>query len=212
MPAALRHALVGALVLAAAMLGAVGLFLGTGTYDIGADAPHTPPVYQILQFVREQSVAARAGKLALPDLYDPARIRRGAGNYDAMCAGCHLAPGMTETELSKGLYPAPPNLSRARVDPREAFWVIKHGVKASGMPAWGKSMEDEDVWNLVAFLRALPELGAAPYQALVASSGGHSHGGEIGSHSPARGMSNTHHGEGETDHGPGDGQDAGHDD
>jgi hypothetical protein len=91
--------------------------------------------------------------------------------------GCHLAPGMAATELSKGLYPAPPDLTRHPVGAAEAFWVIKHGIKASGMPAWGKSMDDEYIWNMAAFLQRLPDLGPEQYEALVASSGGHSHGG-----------------------------------
>src|SRR3546814_5451826 len=101
----------------------------------------------MLTTFRERSIAARVKDLQLPDVTDPARIRQGAGNYNAMCTGCHLAPGMEETELSKGLYPAPPNLTQHEVDATVAFWVIKHGVKMSGMPAWGKSMSDEYIWN-----------------------------------------------------------------
>ena len=59
----------------------------------------------------------------------------------------------------------------------EAFWVIKHGIKASGMPAWGKSMSDEYVWNLAAFLQELPKLDEKRYRELIAQSSGHSHGG-----------------------------------
>ncbi len=131
------------------------------------------------------------------DLDDPARIRQGAGNYNAMCTGCHLGPGMQDTELSMGLYPAPPNLSKETVDADTAFWVIKHGIKASGMPAWGKSMDDEYIWNMAAFLQALPKLTPEQYQALVASSGGHSHGGgESEGHAHAEGGED-HHDEGD---------------
>lgn len=127
---------------------------------------------------------------------DPARIIQGAGNYDAMCTGCHLKPGMAETELSKGLYPAPPNLSSQNVEAGHAFWVIKHGIKASGMPSWGKSMEDEYIWNMVAFLKKLPTMKSEEYSTLVASSGGHSHGGgESQPHGHAEAMSGDHHGE-----------------
>ncbi|WWL44103.1 cytochrome c [Pseudomonas parakoreensis] len=58
-----------------------------------------------------------------------------------MCVGCHLAPGLTGTELSNSLYPAPPNLSKLGVDghPAAAFWIIKHGIKSTGMPAWAKA-------------------------------------------------------------------------
>ena len=145
--------------------------------DFSADDPHTAPVTFLLGSLRERSIEARANKLQVPDLRDAARIVQGAGNYDAMCAGCHLAPGVAETELSKGLYPQPPNLSKEKVAVAAAFWVIKHGIKASGMPAWGKSMSDEYVWNLAAFLQELPKLDEKRYRELIAQSSGHSHGG-----------------------------------
>ena len=156
---------------------AFGGFVWSGVYNIGADDAHTGPVYATLEALRDRSIAVRASKLEVPDLDDPARVTQGAGNYAAMCVGCHLAPGMTGTELSLGLYPAPPDLTRETVDAAQAFWVIKHGIKASGMPAWGKSMDDAYIWNMVAFLQQLPGMEAAQYQTLVASSGGHSHGG-----------------------------------
>ena len=160
------------------------LIVRAGVYNVAADDPHTPLTFAVLEQVRTASVRARAAKLKVPaDLDSPARITQGAGNYDAMCAGCHLAPGMGPTELSRGLYPAPPDLTRTPVVPAEAFWVIKHGIKASGMPAWGRSMGDEYIWNMVAFLQQLPKLDEAGYRDLVARSGGHSHGGgETGGH------------------------------
>ncbi|MFC4820991.1 c-type cytochrome [Dokdonella ginsengisoli] len=168
----------------------------SGVYDVGADAPHTRPVYALLELARERSIAVRAARLEVPPgLDDPARIRRGAGNYEAMCAGCHLKPGSAPTELSRGLYPAPPDLTRASVPVTEAFWVVKHGIKASGMPAWGRSMADEHIWNMAAFLRQLPQLDRAAYDALVAASEGHSHGGgESEEHSHADGGGD-HHGD-----------------
>jgi mono/diheme cytochrome c family protein len=167
----------------------------SGVYDIGADAPHTRPVYALLQAVRERSIEVRAAKLAPPDLADPARILKGAGNYAHMCASCHRVPGGGDTEMSRGLYPAPPDLAREAVDAREAFWTIKHGIKASGMPAWGRSIDDESIWNLAAFVQALPKLDAARYAALVEASGGHSHGaGDMG------GMDHDHDHDHELDH------------
>lgn len=178
MPIVTRHSMITVVVLAAISLLIIGIFIWSGLYNIGADDTHTRPVYSVLQVLRERSIEARAQKLEPPsDLLDAARIRQGAGNYNAMCMGCHLAPGMAGTEMSKGLYPAPPNLTEHAVDAAEAFWVIKHGIKASGMPAWGKSMDDKYLWNLAAFLQQLPQLSPEQYQAMVASSGGHDHGG-----------------------------------
>ncbi|HET9031483.1 MAG TPA: c-type cytochrome [Dokdonella sp.] len=178
-----------------------GLFVWSGLYNIGADDPHTKATYALLETLRERSIDRRASKLRLPDLSDPAKAIQGAGNYNAMCVGCHLAPGMEESELSKGLYPAPPNLSKVSVDVAQAFWVIKHGIKASGMPAWGKSMDDVYIWNMAAFLQVLPTLDDARYDDMVARSGGHSHGGGESDH-------HDHH---EEAHGGGDMNDV-HDD
>ncbi|MBS7457912.1 c-type cytochrome [Coralloluteibacterium stylophorae] len=176
---------------------AIAGYIWSGLYNIAADEPHTEVVHSILETVRERSIAVRADDLQVPsDLDDQARIIQGSGNYAAMCTGCHLAPSMAETELSRGLYPAPPDLTRHTVDAAEAFWVIKHGIKASGMPAWGESMADEYVWNMAAFLQVLPTLDAAEYQAMVASSGGHSHGGgETQPHAHGEGAAPDHHGD-----------------
>lgn len=175
------------------LLGALGaLGLGTalaaglihaGLVDVAADTPHGPVVHRLVEWARERSIARRAAGIVPPDdLLNAARIGRGAGNYDAMCAGCHLAPGMEDTEIRKGLYPPPPELAdpagfvdSARMDARR-FWIVKHGIKASGMPAWGKGgMDDADVWDIVAFLGVLPTLSAQQYREQVAASSGHMH-------------------------------------
>ncbi|HQW07798.1 MAG TPA: c-type cytochrome [Steroidobacteraceae bacterium] len=161
------------------VIAALAAFAWSGAYGIGADEPHSRPVSALLASVRDRAVRARAAKLVVPaDLSSEARIRQGAGNYDAMCATCHLSPGSSGSELNRGLYPAPPRLDAVKVDAAQAFWVVKHGIKASGMPAWGKSMSDEYIWNMVAFVGALPGLDAGRYRTLVAESGGHSHDGE----------------------------------
>jgi len=198
-----RHSIITVAVLALAALLIVVGYLWSGIYDIGADSIHSRPVYSMLQTLRERSITAHAGKLQPPaNLNDMALIRQGAGNYDAMCTGCHLGPGIEPTELSRGLYPAPPNLSKAgEFVPSHHFWVIKHGIKASGMPAWGKSMGDEYIWGIVAFLQQLPKLDAARYRALVASSGGHSHGGgESDEHHHHDEGAEDHHHDGEAEH------------
>ena len=154
-----------------------------GIVDVGADTPQSSFTYQALTFARERAIASRTGDIQVPaDLADPERVRRGAGNYAAMCVNCHLSPEAPDSEIRKGLYPTPPNLSEKPTSPpsRDAardFWIIKHGIKASGMPAWGKSMSDPYIWGMVAFLERLPQLDAAQYRALVAQSEGHQHGG-----------------------------------
>ena len=154
------------LVLVAAV--GAGAFVASGAYDIGADAPHSRPVYALLETLRERSIAVRSASLVVPDLQDETIVLKGAGQYAAMCTQCHLAPGMNNSEIRPGLYPQPPNLTQARVDPRAAFWVIKHGIKISAMPAWGASHDDATIWSMVAFLQKLPDLSPAQYKAIVA--------------------------------------------
>src|SRR3546814_19109352 len=88
---------------------------------------------------------------------------------DLMCAGCHLGPGVERSELSQGLYPQAPELAKhSHLGPAEQFWIIKHGVKLSAMPAWGKHHPDPLIWAMVAFVRRLPGMSAAESQRVVA--------------------------------------------
>ncbi|HET6434038.1 cytochrome c [Dyella sp.] len=168
MSTSLRSLFLG--VLATVLLLAVGAvaFVWSGRYDIGADAPHTRPVFALMQALRERSIRAHAADLVVPDLADPQLVLKGAGQYAAMCTQCHLSPAMAESEIHPGLYPQPPNLSRMRVDPKQAFWVIKHGIKMSAMPAWGASHDDATIWSMVAFLQQLPGMSAQEYKDIVA--------------------------------------------
>ncbi|HEY0232669.1 MAG TPA: cytochrome c [Dokdonella sp.] len=150
----------------------------SGLYSIAADAPHWPVTEQFLKMLRTRSIAVHADGITVPDLDDAALIRSAAGNYDVMCATCHLKPGKADSELHRGLYPQPPDLAQLGIgDPAQAFWAIKHGIKMSAMPAWGRSMEDQYIWGLVAFARKLPQLTPEQYRDEVAASGGHHHGG-----------------------------------
>lgn len=105
--------------------------------------------------------------VAAPNLADEKRVLEGARQYAQMCEACHLAPGVADTALRQGLYPRPPELARHRMDPRVSFWIVKHGIKMTGMPAWGVSHDDERLWSVVAFLQKLPGLDAKQYCDLV---------------------------------------------
>ena len=151
------------------LLAAAVVVIYAGLYNIGADVPHTQPVYWLLEQVRDRSIEVRARNIITPnDLADANRISKGAGQYAEMCSGCHLAPGMKRTEISRGLYPRAPELRHETdLTPAELFWIIKHGVKMTGMPAWGVTHDDELLWDVVAFVRKLPELTPAQYESIV---------------------------------------------
>lgn len=148
-----------------------GIYIYIGAYNIAADAPHSRFVYDTLDELRERAIAVRSRDIKAPaDLNDPKRIAAGAGLYNEMCTGCHLGPGLERSELSQGLYPPAPELARGtNHTPEQMFWIIKHGVKLSAMPAWGKTHNDELIWDMVAFIRQLPKMSPQQYKATVAS-------------------------------------------
>lgn len=158
---------------AAAVVGGalVGIIVYVGAYDIGADAPHSKPIYWMIEQFRDRSIAVRSRNIVAPaNLMDVKRLQSGAGLYTEMCSGCHLAPGMEKSEISQGLYPHAPELFREpQRSAKEQFWIIKHGVKLTAMPAWGKTHSDELIWDMVAFVRQLPKMSAVQYQAAIAS-------------------------------------------
>ena len=153
------------LVAAAAMA-----FVYSGVYNIGADAPHSRLVFNALDELRERSIVAYSRQVVPPtDLNSPKRIEAGAGLYAEMCTGCHLAPGMEPTEISQGLYPPAPRLAEGSdLTPAQEFWTIKHGVKLTAMPAWGKTHSDDLIWDMVAFVRRLPSMSPQQYKSAVA--------------------------------------------
>jgi len=145
------------------------VFVRSGVYNMGADAPHAPLTLTLLENLRDNATKAYSRNIVVPtDLDSPAHIAQGAQLYAARCTGCHLSPGNAQSELRTGLYPQPPDLSTDGIDDTaEAFWIIKHGIKMSAMPAWGKTHTDAEIWNLVAFLRKLPGMSPAQYQQLT---------------------------------------------
>lgn len=166
-------------------LGGLG-FIYSGVYNFAADDPHSPLVYKAIETMRERSIAARLEGIEVPPLDDPALLLAGGPDYNDMCAGCHLKPGKTSSDIASGLYPQPPNLAMnaaehghsdagetqahgdATASAARQFWIIKHGIKGSGMAAFGPTHDDARIWAMVAFLQKLPTLDAMQYQILTA--------------------------------------------
>jgi mono/diheme cytochrome c family protein len=151
----------------AAAWGAV-LFVELGFYNIGADDHHNKLTLAMIVQLRDRSIEARLGPIKPQLTATPEMVRAGAQHYAALCAGCHLAPGIAKSEVRTGLYPHPPNLAQEEMqESRRAFWIIKHGIKMSAMPAWGKTLDDAAVWDVVAFVRKMPGMSPEDYQQLA---------------------------------------------
>lgn len=158
----------GAVVLTGGLLvGSVAAFVYSGVYDVSATRQHSRAVYKVLELTRTHSVRSHAASTPVPDLSAPGLVERGAVLFVRDCVICHGGPGVPPAAFALGLSPAPPPLAQTagELAPAELFWVIKHGVKMTGMPAWEFRAVDPDIWAIVAFVRTLPTLSPKDFQA-----------------------------------------------
>jgi mono/diheme cytochrome c family protein len=186
--------LLAALVLAS---GAVALIY-SGVYDVSASTPHGAVSSWVMQRTMHSSVERRASQVEVPDLGDESLVLAGVNDFEEMCVQCHGAPGKKPAAVGQGLNPPAPDLaeSASEMSAAELFWVTKHGIKMTGMPAWGRTHEDDALWPVVALMAALPELDAAAYDGLLnraegmghhagdAAENGHAHAADDESHAP----------------------------
>jgi mono/diheme cytochrome c family protein len=151
------------LVLAAATATAV---FYAGIYDISATDQHLAPTYRLLDTGMRRSVKQRAARITVPDLDQPGQMHRGLALYRQHCVQCHGAPGVAPEPFALGMTPAPANLvyTAREWPPAEVFWVVKEGIKMTGMPAWKYRMADEDIWAIVSFMRELTRLSPDEYR------------------------------------------------
>lgn len=154
------------------------LTIFSGLVDVAATRPHGDVVDWILSTTMKRSVARRAADVEVPDLEDRNLWLTGLNDYREMCASCHPPPGQPTSSVARGLNPPPPDLaaSARKLSSAELFWVTKHGIRMTGMPAWGRTHTDEELWRVVAFVQTLSGLDAAGYEALeveAAGKGGH---------------------------------------
>lgn len=157
----------------------VGLvFVYSGFYNVAADSPPGAVEHWLLRTTMTQSVRRHAKVIPVPSVNTPDAIKRGANQYHDMCVSCHGAPGITPDEVGKGLTPQPPDLSKtaSQWSKQELFWIIKHGIQFTGMPAWGKTHGDEEIWVLATFVEQLPLLGTEQYRSMVGGEVKRSHG------------------------------------
>jgi mono/diheme cytochrome c family protein len=163
----IKPALTVIAVLVGCALGAA-LFVESGFYNIGADDHHTKATLALITQLRDRSIETRLSSIQPQLAPTPAMIQSGAQHYAALCVGCHLAPGVVKSDLRTGLYPHPPNLAQEDMqESRRTFWIIKHGIKMSAMPAWGKTLDDAAIWDVVAFVRKMPGMAPEDYQQLA---------------------------------------------
>ena len=153
-----------AALLAAGAVAAAAVIYG-GLYNVAATEQHFQTVFTALETAMRHSVRLRARDVEQPPLAGEAMILRGAACFRDKCAQCHGAPGVAPDDMGKSLQPLPGPLVNATRQwrPRELYWITRHGVRMSGMPAWQHRLSDAELWSVVAFMQRLPDLDAAQY-------------------------------------------------
>jgi mono/diheme cytochrome c family protein len=156
------------------LFGASTLVVSVRAVDVGVTTPHAPAVERGLRAIMESSVRERAKDVRVPagvNLRDAELAARAFGHYSAACRTCHGAPG-AKPDPWMVIYPAAPDLTRAEVvdawSDEELFWILKNGVKDTGMMALGPTHKDKDIWSVSAFVRQLPTMSAETYARLEA--------------------------------------------
>lgn len=142
-----------------------GAVVYSGIYDISATRQHLQPIHSLMEVAMRQSVRRHARNVDEPPLTDPQMAQRGAASFQAHCVQCHGAPGVAQSGIGLSMQPLPGPLVDAQQhwQPRELYWVVRHGIKMTGMPAWKHRLPDQEIWDLVAFMQQLPQLNATQY-------------------------------------------------
>lgn len=137
----------------------------SGAYDISATRQHWQATHSLLEIAMRQSVRRQARDIEEPALGDAQMAMRGAASFQDKCVQCHGAPGVAQSDIGLSMQPLPGPLVDAKQHwrPRELYWVVRHGIKMTGMPAWQYRLADAQIWELVAFMQQLPQLNAAQY-------------------------------------------------
>ena len=154
-------------VLALALTGVIGA--ASGVIPIQASSGHWSITAWVLHFAMQRSVATHTVGVEVPRLDAPGLALRGAGHYETGCRPCHGSPGDRAPGFARAMTPEAPDLPPriAEWKPEELFYIVKHGIKFTGMPAWPSQQRDDEVWGMVAFLQTLPALDAEGYRRLV---------------------------------------------
>jgi len=125
-------------------------------------ATSTPPLWEraIARMAFNASVARRAARVPNPIPIRDEELLNGLRIYRDGCAGCHGDYGRPSDWGTEGFYPRVPQF--AVTPPRkpdwQLYWIVKHGVRYSGMGAWERLVPDSTIWRVVTFLSRLDSL------------------------------------------------------
>jgi mono/diheme cytochrome c family protein len=152
------------------VLALAGLILMySGAYNVAASVPDPKFMDWILSATMQRSVAKHAQATNAPAQLSEEQAKEGAHLYNETCIYCHGAPGKDPEDIGKGLNPEPPFLPDTIEgwSTAEVFWIVKNGIKMTGMPSFGASHKDDEIWKVVAFVKKLPKMTPDQYKQMT---------------------------------------------
>jgi len=161
-----------------------GFIFATGRWNVAATAP-PDMIDKVAPWALDKALERRSKDITDPIAKDAGAVARGMTHYRENCLPCHGAPGIEPAEFHEGLNPSPPDIDAPALQhdtDAELFWVIKNGIRMTGMPAFGGNHKDEEIRDIVAFVRHAPQITDAERQKLKSGEGleEHHHGDEAG--------------------------------
>src|SRR6266478_4383760 len=127
---------------------------------VNADGNHSRLEARVMPAVLHAAISKQASRQTNPVFLSEDNLKAGTTMYQAMCARCHSSPQGNPSVYGQSFYPPAPQLP-ARMYPyteAQLFWVIKHGIRNTGMPAWGGMLSDDEIWQLVSLLKNSQDL------------------------------------------------------
>ena len=144
-----------------AVLAALLAFSGVISVAANQYGPIDARADSLLSAVSRASIRRHAARATNPFAGDRAALDEGLAEFRESCLGCHGAGKIPPSEFAAGLNPGAPSLDSKEIQSMsdgELFWVVSHGIRATGMPAFSGTLGQEDIWKIVAFARRLPRL------------------------------------------------------
>lgn len=156
--------------IAAAVLALLGIgFIYSGIFNVAASSGHWRITTWALNTTMRSSVRTRAAFTAPKTPADATGLISAANHFNQSCAICHGAPGRLPSAVMQGATPNAPNLAtiKGKYTDGQIFWILKHGIKFTGMPAWPTLVRDDEVKRMTAFVQRIPGMGAPAYTRLT---------------------------------------------
>jgi mono/diheme cytochrome c family protein len=152
--------LVGVVMGAAGLAAAAYVYVHYGYMDMRADQPAGRIERVYMRDAMDRSVDRHAPKMPNPVPATDANLIDGIRVYKNNCAICHGDAEKPTAALSRGFSPPVPQFLKDAPDMPEYqnYWIIRHGVRMTGMPAWEQVLSDSDIWKVTAFLSKMGKL------------------------------------------------------